>query len=323
MPEPTPEARNPLVDIIRDFLVLHQRLRALFASAKRGEPVFDDVQQLVGDGEGSLLFRLKERCHGLFRGAEMGSGLGKPREALFDLAVGSLFHESMKLRENLYQTERYAPKVRELRAAAAGESDDLFRDFEKILALAAGRVSEALGEAEELLDHTRDQLVRLMADHRDDALIARTLYANRVAVEELFDDPLDAALAGIYGDPAEGYLAVARSFLASAYFDEAIEALAEAEKHSQGRDDIARLACYAEGMQAFQAGDYDQSLDRLEAWIDREPGRDEAAHIALVRSALPRLSHLVDPSERPAAARAADEILRRLESQSKGESASG
>ena len=57
----------------------------------------------MGDGEDSVLFRLKERCHALFRGGEQPSEVVMRREALFDLAVGSLFHEAMKFRENLYQ----------------------------------------------------------------------------------------------------------------------------------------------------------------------------------------------------------------------------
>ena len=64
------------------------------------------------------------------------------REALFDLAVGSLFHEAMKFRENFYQREVYGPRVRALRTESGAENEALFREFEKILAAVAQRLDE-------------------------------------------------------------------------------------------------------------------------------------------------------------------------------------
>src|SRR5215831_5009120 len=95
-------------------------------------PRFEEVQALAGDTESSALFRLKERCHALFRAGELGGDL--PRVALFDLAVGSLFHEAMKLRENLYQLQVYAPKVEAARSQAEPGSEELFEEFARILA---------------------------------------------------------------------------------------------------------------------------------------------------------------------------------------------
>ena len=82
----------------------------------------DEVKALAGDDDGCCLFRLKERCHALFRPRETGSRVRMRREALFDLAVGALFHESMKFRENLYQREVYGPRMRALRSDADAES---------------------------------------------------------------------------------------------------------------------------------------------------------------------------------------------------------
>ena len=73
------------------------------------------------------------------------------REALFDLAVGSLFHEAMKLRENLYQREVYGPRVRALRSDAGEENEALFDEFEKMLGAVAQRLDEGLRESETLL----------------------------------------------------------------------------------------------------------------------------------------------------------------------------
>ena len=105
-----PAPDSSVIDLIRDFLEAHRRLRAVAARHRSGELQFAEVQSLVGEGEGSVLYRLKERCHNLYRAVpvpqdEIGPG------ALFDLAVGSLFHEAMKFREGFYQLSAYGPKL--------------------------------------------------------------------------------------------------------------------------------------------------------------------------------------------------------------------
>jgi len=297
MNRPASEPEGPpfeLVDVIRDFLAAHRRLEQLFAAAHGGRLRFAEVRDLVGDGRESLLFRLKERCHALFRVRVAGTGLETPRQALFDLAVGSLFHETMKLRENLYQQEVYGPQVRALRDRAAPESRALIADFEKLLSGAGERAAEALRESEALLGHTRAQFRLLLMDLQSEPLIARTLVAQRTSVETVFRDGLDALLGDVYGSPAEGWIAAARSWLRSACFAEALEALAEAERRIPAHEGLSRLRAYAEGMEAFRAGDYERSLERLEQWVGAGPGPDEAEAVGLARAVLPRLSRLVD-----------------------------
>ena len=154
--------RVGLVDIVRDFIVVHRRFERLFEQFRAGNLQFEDVKLLVADSDSSVLFRLKERVHGLFR--DRGPDLPLRRgEALFDLAVGSLFHEALKFRENLYQLEVYGPRVRALRAEGS-DDDDLLAEFAKILRGASDRLGESLRETETLLQQTRKQLPALLRD---------------------------------------------------------------------------------------------------------------------------------------------------------------
>jgi hypothetical protein len=98
------------------------------------------------------------------------------REALFDLAVGSLFHEAMKFRENFYQREVYGPRVLALRSEAGEEEGALFDEFERIQEGVSARLEEGLIETEGLLERTVEQLRRLLAAHADDPLVARLLF---------------------------------------------------------------------------------------------------------------------------------------------------
>jgi len=96
-----------------------------FEHSRQGSALAAAAKRLVGDDERSVLFRLKERCHALFRGGDRAPGIATQREALFDLAVGSLFHEAMKFRENLYQRTVYGPKVRALRSQSGPEAEGI------------------------------------------------------------------------------------------------------------------------------------------------------------------------------------------------------
>ena len=77
--------------------------------------VFEDIEKFVGDDASSILFRLKESCHAIFRPSGSDSRPEVAAGALLDLVVGSLFHEAMALRENLYQLESYGAQVQMLR----------------------------------------------------------------------------------------------------------------------------------------------------------------------------------------------------------------
>ena len=211
------DATPGLVDIVRDFLVADRGLRNVADRHARGAAVFDEIAELVRDDERSPLFRLKERCHALFRPGPESPRIAKLAEVLFDLAVGSLFHESMKLRENFYQREVYGPRLGGLREEVGPEAEALLREVERILAVAAERLEEGLRETEELLARTREQLLALLVEHRDDGPVARYLVEHAGPVEAAFGETLDAVLARIHGEPGRAWALAGRSYLESGY----------------------------------------------------------------------------------------------------------
>ena len=97
------DRRPGVVEIFRDFLAVHTRMADLVDHYARLTLSFDLVEDLVGDNHSSALYRLKEKCHALFRSSTTEEAADVRTEVLFDLAIGSLFHEAMILRENLYQ----------------------------------------------------------------------------------------------------------------------------------------------------------------------------------------------------------------------------
>src|SRR5262245_221285 len=279
-----------LVEIVREFLAAHRLLRRVSERYRAGQLTFAEVGELVGDDERSVLFRLKERSHALFRGERGEGAIGAT--ALFDLAVGSLFHEGMKFRENFYQRSAYGPKVQALRRAAVRDDSGLLPEFEKLLGAAAVRIDESLQELDTLLVQTTSQFRVLLAAHAQDGVLARVLVSRGQALAEALGRPLDSLFAELYGDPAAAWSCAGRSFLASGFFGEAAAALAEAERRGRRDGEAARLPRYAEGMSAYLEGRQTDAVSGLTAWLDASPAAPSAAELPLARQAAAALAHV-------------------------------
>jgi thioredoxin-like negative regulator of GroEL len=202
-------------------------------------------------------------------------------EALFDLAVGSLFHESMILRENLYQQEKYGPRVDALRSDANPSARELSLEFDKILNSSASRLREAVEEVDVLLALTSDQLVRLLVEECDNELLARCLYEEKAAVAAVFPRGLKAMLAEVHGSATEGLMKAADSYIESAYYDQALEVLSQVTD-GQGKTDSW---AFASAMHAFLERDYPRCVEHLSVWLGKDRRRENPSRLKLVIAA--------------------------------------
>jgi hypothetical protein len=283
------------LQLLREYLSAHVELGAVFEQFTDDKIPFASIRAVVGDDDRAVLYRLKEKSHALFRSHGVATRAVR-REALFDLAVGSLFHETMKLRETLYQREVYAPRVASLREAADEESDALFTEFDRILDKSVSRLGEVASEVRALLTQTRDQLRRLLVERFRDRAVTRCLLSRRDQVDATFPEGFLGLLEAMHGDSVTGLIEGARALLDSAYFVEADAALKEAgQSPAAPRAELDQLALYANGMQAFLDGSYASSLTRLESWADL--GANEPNFARLAAAALGRLGHLVEGEE--------------------------
>lgn len=305
------------VQLLREFLSAHAELRGIFTEYSEDKIPFVKIRALVGDDDRSVLYRLKEKSHALFRAHGMATRAVR-REALFDLAVGSLFHEAMKLRESLYQREVYAPRVASLREAADEESDELFEEFDRILDNSVSRLGEVISEVRALMVQTRDQLRRLLIERSGDRFVTRCLLSRREQVDATFPEGFMGVLEEMHGNTVTGLIEGARALLESAYFVEAAAALREAgEDPNAPRAEIEQLGLYAKGMQAFLIGDYSTSLATLEAWADLGADDQERDFARLAATVLGRVGRLVEDDEDGAAIMdRAKQLQLRLESTS-------
>jgi len=297
-----------ILEILRDFVEVDRLVRGLARRHRAHGLRFPELAALIRDDEGSVLFRLKERTHALFRGPGIARG-PTHREALFDLAVGSLFHEAMKLRENLYQREVYGPRVRALHSDAGEESKALFDEFEKMLGAVDDRLDEGVRELETLAQRTADQLRLLIADRPDDGAV-RFVIERPHEVEVVFGLPLDALLEEMYGSVARGFESAGRSYLSSGSFEAAHDCYARALAHGEADSATERLRNYAQGMHAYVDGDYAGSVRHLAVWADS--GALEPELVALARDVLSSVVQLAEGEDRTQTAGGASALIERL-----------
>jgi tetratricopeptide (TPR) repeat protein len=289
----TLEAR--LIDIVRDFLAADATLRGVAERHREGTLRFEEIRALVGDDEGAVLYRLKERCHALFRGdpgdgAEVGAG------TLFDLAVGSLFHEAMKFRENFYQRTAYGPKVRALQDAHVADVGGLLPEFEKLLGDAAVRMEEALQEASILLRQTSSQLRVLLKVYAGEGRVTRFVVEHRLPLAEALQISPEELLTELYGGVGEAHARAAWSYLKSGFYAEATAALAEAASNGAEPVEMERLGWFAGGMEHYLAGRYAEAVAALDRWFraSASAGAAEAGLARIAEAALSRVGQLVD-----------------------------
>jgi hypothetical protein len=306
-----PSAPASLVDILREFLRAHELLDQLADSYQRNALAFSDLQEFVGDNEYSVLFRLKEKCHALFRPEAGGSQVARPRETLFDLAVGSLFHEAMKFREDFYQREVYGPRVRSLRAEAGTEANGLFHEFERILSAVSARLEAGLVETQSLMAQSWTQLRVLLSEQPAEGFVTRFLIERRSTLEKLGPPGLEALLEAIHGDSASGYVIAGRSYLASGHYDAAHRALGEALARGGDCDEVSQLSAYARGMSAYLAGDYRGSLVGLNAWVESGSAGDDSLK-DLAHAAVASFVRLVEGDDRNETLASASDLLEKL-----------
>jgi tetratricopeptide (TPR) repeat protein len=303
-------SRPGFVGIVREFLTVDHAVRGLFELHRAGQLRFADVDTLFASDEGSALFRLKERCHALFRAGGSENRDARHREVLFDLAVGSLFHEAMKLRENLYQREVYAPRVRAL-GGATDQAAGLFREFERILTAGSESLEAGMGEIRELLDRTREQLAVLLAERPGDGHVVRYLLEHRPLVEEVFGGSLEDLLTQLYGSAHAGYAVAGRSYLASGYYGEAECALGEAVARGGDSLQLEPEAEYARGMHAYLRGGYGESIEHLGRWLS-EASPHASELVDLAHAAISKVDGLASGEDRESVVSAASKLLGRL-----------
>lgn len=271
-----------LAQIVRAFLDACVQAGEVEEHLRSDSLEFARVEQLVGEAEDAVLYRLKEDCHALFRSDQGRPANELAAEELFDLAVGALFHEAMKFREGFYVTRRYGPRLERMRAGDG--SSPLLDTFHAVLESGRRRVGESAAELRSLLRETREQLLILLRQGGASGAVARALVEDPARSEQVFGSDLRELLIEIFGDEELAYSRALDDLLDNGHFEEALRLLDRAELRD--RPSLRSSHPYASGMASYYRGRFEESVASFERWSCDHPERSR--HAARVLASLAR-----------------------------------
>jgi hypothetical protein len=274
MEKETREARNRnILVIVRGLLFSRVAFQEIYQKYKERHLRFSDIGNWVDDKGQSLLYNLKEQCHSLFRDRKESS-LNK-NEWLLDLAIGSIFHEAMKLRENLYQIEVYRPKYLQYKSKA-GKSPyekDYLQQFERIVSKAEQGVLEGMDETRSLFRDAMAQLIDFFTESKENRYLVRFLLEHQPLLrkvyglrgtQEVFSDMFEKGL-------WEAYYLAGQSYLQSEHYDLAFHCFSKASGIDPAHDDLQFFLNFSRGMDAYYKNAYSRALSNFAKLTPHRP----------------------------------------------------
>ncbi|MCX7857603.1 MAG: hypothetical protein N2513_06445 [Deltaproteobacteria bacterium] len=210
------------IDLIEESVKACEKFNYLKRLYKDGKLSFSAIEEFVDDRGKSCLFRLKEMCHDLYRNSD--DALYK--EKLYDITVGYIFHEAMKLRENVYQLEYYRPKTFMFKDKVGEKEKKILKEMDSLIIKAEKRLREGISELRKLFKELSQQLKDLILLYRDNYLLPRFLLENqRLLISAYGRTGFKEILKELFQNGKSKLLYFAGlSYLSSDYYEEARDA---------------------------------------------------------------------------------------------------
>jgi hypothetical protein len=251
-----------ILEIVRGVLLSEVAFREIFKKYREGRLRFSDIGDWVDDKGKSLLYNLKEKCHTLFR--YRGKKPIHKNEWLLDLVIGSIFHEAMKLRENIYQMEVYRPRYLQYKAKS-GRSDyekDYLQLFERIILKAEQEAAEGMLETRSLFKDATAQLVDLFKERSKNAFLVRFLLENLTLLQKVYGRKKTKEIFNLMfkGGFLDAYRFAGVSYLRSEHYDLSSNYFLKALKMDPHHEDLQFLLNFSLGMNEYYKNAYSKSL---------------------------------------------------------------
>ena len=257
----TTHDRN-ILEIVRGLLLSEVVFQEILKKYKEGRLRFSDIDVWVDDRGQSLLYNSKEQCHSLFR--YKGKKTIHKNEWLLDVVIGSIFHEAMKLRENIYQTEVYQPKYLQYKSKV-GKSDyekDYLQLFERIILKARQGVVEGIDETRSLFQEAMVQLIDLFKEGSKNTLLVRFLLENLTLLQKVYGSKKAKEIFELMFKKGflDAYQLAGQSYLQSEHYDLSSHYFSKALRLNPHHPDLQFLLNFSLGMNEYFKNAYPKSL---------------------------------------------------------------
>ena len=227
----SPEPANKWFEKRRDF-----HIRSLYSSffktysafvalyqgyLDNGKINFDELAELVGtEIHKGRLWLLKDHCHRLFEESS------EPNGPLLDWVIGSVFHEAMKLKENIYMYQFYGPKPAGQPTEGGVVSETSLHCGVSRKNFMRGIVREAWRQVDNLtfLFNRANFLLRmLLPSQGQNVLLLRLFIEEPELCQEMWSETIDHLFEELFPyQPETGYLLAAKSYFDGQWLHEAL-----------------------------------------------------------------------------------------------------
>jgi len=218
--------KNVLRDFLRSslfFMDIEQKYKGMHVVT------YKDLDNLVGtQAERGILWILKDNCHRLWKDIDPKS---QPEPFFFDWIIGAIFHEAMKLKENVYLIERYQP-IYHLATAAMNMScrqKRYLQFFEQILE----DIHRGMDRLKDLFMYAVEQMEALLLTERDNSLLVRFILEKKSELGKLWqkNGGIDHMLGVLFPEGLDkAYSIAGKNYLEGSWYVKASRAFKEALK---------------------------------------------------------------------------------------------
>ena len=174
-------------ELIREFFQIKPFFDRLNKGLKKNDRIlFQDMDSIVGtEMKKGPLWNLKNLCHSLFRDREAETGYN---ELLFDWTLGSIFHECMKLKEDIYQLEAYRPIYRkiEMNEELPIEVKDTIKEYGTVIKQTEEYVEKEIERISFLFSKASLQLKKLIVNYSTNTLLIKYLIDDEETVSKVW-----------------------------------------------------------------------------------------------------------------------------------------
>jgi len=241
-----------LKEIVHQMLLARLFFEELYDNYKKiGQVSFQKLEQWIGTetNKGSL-WNLKENSHLIFR----TNTTKLFYESVFDWTLGSIFHEGMKLKEDVYLLEVYQKEGKVFTDGTSIPEDvdkqELLEEYQITITKAQNSADEEMESLNYLFSRGMEQLQWLIQRNKDEGLIVRFLVGNeeiynRVygqgALIKLFEKIYERGLEEAYLKAGKNYREGGWYSEALALFDRALGINPQNEEILSEREEVQRI----------------------------------------------------------------------------------
>ncbi|MBS3780343.1 MAG: hypothetical protein KGY41_08095 [Desulfovermiculus sp.] len=202
-----------VTEIFRNFCFVHRQLLEVCISGQNGNSVcFECLDKILGqETNQGPLWRLKDSAHLVFRSFADTPASGRS----LDWALGYLFHECMKLKEDAYQLTNYVHwfDTWNTHNSQLPNEDTLNQDLKTIASQTAESIDREVQRIQSVLSLCRKLFITYLPHHRNNSLLARFFYDRLPHIQAVFGPQSDELLHALYGPDGENLTRLAANSL--------------------------------------------------------------------------------------------------------------